>query len=212
MTTILFHYLHRDEGNWKDHFNAVIDNPNSLSLEEIESRIKCALIDGNYFYHREVGLLGSDYAGNNDWHEFACVEETSSRTDFLFTVEELLERLERVKPVHPKVYKVPRFIPIRLAVSWLEFLRETRQSIEIITNVCKGKKTVMVFNDGDWEILSETLDLDARSGNFDNDLRKDILTALDRAVTIEIDPLKDLRRKIRNLEARISNKIRKAKT
>src|SRR5260221_10785134 len=99
MTTILFHYLHRDEGNWKDHLNAVIDNPNNLPLEEIESRIKSALIDGNYFYHREVGLLGSDYVGNNESHEFACVEEISPRTDFLFTVEELLEKLEWVMPI-----------------------------------------------------------------------------------------------------------------
>ena len=110
-----------------------------------------------------------------------------------------------------QIHKLPAFIPIRLAVSWLEFLRETRQSIEIITNACKGKKTVMVFNDEDWEILSETLDLDARSGNFDNDLRKDILTALDRAVTIEIDPLKALRRKIPYLGTRTSKEVQKAK-
>ena len=110
-----------------------------------------------------------------------------------------------------KIRKLPAFIPIRLAVSWLEFLRETRQSIEIITNACKGKKTVMVFNYGDWEILSETLDLDARSGNFDNELRKDILTALDRTVTIEIDPLKALRRKIHYLEAWTSKEVQKVK-
>jgi len=209
MTTILFHYLHRDEGNWKDHLEAAIDNPNNLPLNEIESRIKSALIDGEYFYHRDIGLLPSEFAESGDWHEFDCVEETSPRTDFVFTVEELLERLERAKPA-PRVYKIPRFIPIRLAVSWLEFLRETRQSIEIITNACKGKKTVMVFNDGDWEILSETLDLDARSGNFDNDLRKDILHALDLAVIIEINPLKALRRKIPYLESRIKKIVQKA--
>jgi hypothetical protein len=95
-------------------------------------------------------------------------------------------------------------------VSWLEFLRETRQSIEIITHACRGKKTVMVFNDGDWEILSETLDLDARSGSFDKELRKDILRALDRTVTIEIAPLKTLRRKIPYLEARIRKIVKKA--
>jgi hypothetical protein len=109
-----------------------------------------------------------------------------------------------------KIHKIPSFIPIRFAVCWLEFLRETRQSIEIITNACKGKKTVMVFNDRDWEILSETLDLDARSGNFDNELRKDILRALDRATTIEIDPLKALRRKLPYLKARIRKIVEKA--
>lgn len=209
MTTILFHYLHRDEGNWKDHLKAVVDNPNNLPLDEIESRIKSALIDGGYFYHRDIGLLPSEYAESGDWHEFDGVEETRSRTDFVFTVEELLERLEKVKPT-PQVHKIPRSIPIRLAVSWLEFLRETRQSIEIITHACRGKKTVVVFNDDDWEILSETLDLDARSGNFDEELRKDILRALDRAVTIEIAPLKTLRRKIPYLEARIRKIVKKA--
>lgn len=49
------------------------------------------------------------------------------------------------------------------------------------------------------------------SGNFDNELRKDILRALDRAVTIEIDPLKALRRKIPYLEARTSKEVQKAK-
>ncbi len=111
-----------------------------------------------------------------------------------------------------KIHKIPSFIPIRFAVSWLEFLRETRESLEIILNACKGKKTVMVFNDGDWEILSETLDLDARSGNFDNELRKDTLRvrALDRAVTIEVDPLKTLRQKMTCLEARIRKIVQKA--
>lgn len=209
MTTILFHYLHRDEGNWKDHLKAVVDNPNNLPLDEIESRIKSALIDGEYFYHRNIGLLPSEYAESGDWHEFDGIEETSPKTDFVFTVEELLERLEKVKPT-PQVHKIPGFIPIRLAVAWLEFLRETRQSIEIITHACRGKKIVMAFNDDDWEILSETLDLDARSGNFDSELRKDILRALDRAVTIEITPLKILRRKIPYLEARIRKIVQKA--
>lgn len=209
MTTILFHYLHRDEGNWKDHLEAVVDNPNNLPLDEIESRIKSALIDGEYFYPRDIGLLPSEYAESGDWHEFDCIEETRSRIDFVFTVEELLERLDRVKPT-PQVHKIPRFIPIQLAVAWLEFLRETRQSIEIITHACRGKKTVMVFNDEDWEILSETLDLDARSGNFNKELRKDIVRALDRAVTIEIAPLKTLRRKIPYLESRIRKIIQKA--
>jgi len=211
MTTILFHYLHRDEGNWKDHLKAVIDNPNNLPLDEIESRIKSALIDGEYFYHRDLGLLPSEYAESADWHEFNCIEETKPRTDFVLTVDELLERLERAKPAPLKINKIPSFVPIHLAVSWLEFLRETHQSIEIITNACKGKKTVMVFNDGDWEILSETLDLDARSGNFDKELRSDILRALDRAVTIEIDPLKTLRRKILYLEVRTKKAVQKAK-
>lgn len=211
MTTILFYYLHRDEGNWKDHLKAVIDNPNNLPLAEIERSVKSNLIDGEFFIPKRIGLQNSEHADPSDWHEYDSIESIDYDPVFLMTVEELLERLQYARRPEPKVYQVPSFVPIRLVVSWLEFLRETHQSIEIITNACKGKKTVMVFNDGDWEILSETLDLDARSGNFDNELRKDILRALDRAVTIEIDPLKALRRKIPYLETRTSNEIQKAK-
>jgi len=211
MTTILFHYLHRDEGNWKDHLNAVINNPNNLPLDEIECSVKSNLIDGEFFIPKRIGLQNSEHADPGDWHEYDSIESIDYDPVFQMTVEELLERLQHARRPAPKVHQVPRFIPIHLAVSWLEFLRETRQSIEIITNACKGKKTVMVFNDGDWEVLSETLDLDARSGNFDNELRKDILRALDRAVTIEIDPLKALRRKIPYLETRTSKEVQKAK-
>lgn len=102
-----------------------------------------------------------------------------------------------------KVYKIPSSIPLRLAVSWLEFLRETRESIEIIASICRGKKAVVVFRDEDWNLLSETLDMDAHSANFEYGLRQDIDSALGRAVVLEIDPFTTVRRKLRQIERRI---------
>ena len=209
--------MHRDEGNYKDHLEAVIENPNNIPLNEIEKRIKDALIDGEFFYHDQIGLPRSEYAESGDWHEFVSVEECDpvlSTVQFpLMTVEALLDNFEIAKKGRekPKAKQIGPFVPRRLAVSWLEFLREIRQNIETITKACKGNKTVMVFNDGDWEILSETLELDAHSGNFDKELRKDILRALDRAVTIEVVPIKELRRKIRLLECKTQKELEKNK-
>ncbi len=118
---------------------------------------------------------------------------------------------ETLDAVHvPKVYKIPSFIPLRSAVSLLEFIRETRQSIEITINICKGKKVAVVFRDDDWNLLSETLDMDAHSANFEHGLRKDIDNALGRAVVIDIGPLTALRRKLQQIERRIKAAIRKA--
>ncbi len=110
----------------------------------------------------------------------------------------------------PRVYKIPSFIPLRSVVSLLELIRETRQSIETTINICKGKKVAGVFRDDDWALLSETLDMDAHSANFEHGLRKDIDNALGRAVVINIDPLAALRRKLYQIERRIKAAVRKA--
>ncbi len=110
----------------------------------------------------------------------------------------------------PKVYKIPSLIPVRSVVSLLEFIRETRQSIEIAINICKGKKVAVVFRDDDWALLSETLDMDAHSANFEHGLRKDIGNALGRAVVIDIGPLTALRRKLYQIERRIKAAVQKA--
>lgn len=217
MTNILFSYMHRDEGNYKDHLEAVIENPNNIPLNEIEKRIKDTLIDGEFFHHDQIGLPRSEYAESGHWHEFVSIEQCNpilSTVQFpLMTVEALLDNFESAKKGREKLKtrQIGPFVPKRLAVSWLEFLGEMRQDVETITNACKGNKTVMVFNDGDWEILSETLELDAHSGNFDKDLRKDILRALDRAFTIEVAPMRELRRKVRRLEDKTQKELGKNK-
>jgi len=110
-----------------------------------------------------------------------------------------------------KIHKVPSSIPLRLAVSWLEFLRETRESIEIITSICKGGKAVVVFGDDEaWNLLSETLDMDSRAANFERGLRKDIESALGPVVILDIGPLTTLCRKLHQMEHRIKAAIQKA--
>lgn len=43
---IKFSYLYRDAGNYKQYGSVVLDNPDNLSLEEIEKQIRANLIDG----------------------------------------------------------------------------------------------------------------------------------------------------------------------
>ncbi len=84
-----------------------------------------------------------------------------------------------------KIHKIPVWIPIRLAVSWLEFLRKTREALdEISALLCKNSVAIVFKSDSDWRVVEETLRLDSQSGNFDRELRRDIERALDGAKEI----------------------------
>lgn len=109
-----------------------------------------------------------------------------------------------------KVHKIPAWIPIRQAVSWLEFLRATRQALNGIAALLRKDSVVMVFrNDTDWNLIEETLRLDAQSGNFESDLRRDIERALDG--TQEICDLRSsirlMRKKMIGFQKRIEKTI-----
>jgi len=110
--------------------------------------------------------------------------------------------------VEIKVHKIPAWVSIRLAVSWLEFLRETRQSLDAITALLHKNSVVMVFkSDSDWHTIEETLRLDSQSGNFDRDLRRDIERALDGAK--EICDLRSSVNLIRKKSGSIQKRIEK---
>ena len=125
MTNLILHYLHRDEGNWKDRFEACIQNPAGYTTEQAEGMIRDCLIDGEFFYPKKVGL---PFSVATDWHEMDCVEaNTEELAPLAITLESLLDDLKEsnkayLRPI--KVHKIPAVIPIRLAVCWLEFLRQ----------------------------------------------------------------------------------------
>ena len=185
MSNLIIHYLHRDEGNWTDRLSVCILNPADYSASEAEQMLRKLLIDQEYFYPEQVGLEKSGYAERGDWHELDCVmagEEAMNSLCVAMTFETLLEKLEEsnrlyLKPI--QVHKIPAGIPLGLAISWLEFLRETRAYLSTISSlICKDSVMVVFKSDDDWNLVEETLRLDANSGNFDNDLRKSILQAL----------------------------------
>lgn len=183
MTNLILHYIHRDEGNWKTRLSVCIQNPAGYTPAESEEMIRQRLVDREFFYPDRVGL---EYAVSRfDWHEFDCVENDSAGVEkpIAMTFETLLEKLEESNQAHLKpikIHKIPTAIPLRLAISWLEFLRDLRQTMGLILKLVRKDSAVLVFrNDEDWNLLEETLRLDAGSGNFDRDLRRSIEHALD---------------------------------
>jgi hypothetical protein len=53
---IIFEYLYRDGGNFKNWGEACFKNEQGLSVEEIDARIRECLIDGMNFSAEKVGL------------------------------------------------------------------------------------------------------------------------------------------------------------
>jgi hypothetical protein len=108
-----------------------------------------------------------------------------------------------------KVHKIPAGIPIRMAVSWLEFLRETRQALDVIGALLNKNSVVMVFkSDSDWHTIEETLRLDCQSACFERDLRRDIERALNGAK--EICDLRSIIQRIRKKSNSIQKYVEKA--
>jgi len=125
MTNLILHYRHRDEGNWKDRFEVCIQNPAGYTAEQAEQMLRECLIDGEFFYPQKVGL---PFSVATDGHELDCVEVAAEEIALPGkTLETLLEELKEsnkayLRPI--KIHKIPAVIPIRLAVCWLEFLRQ----------------------------------------------------------------------------------------
>jgi hypothetical protein len=81
MANILFEYLYRDAGNWKQYAHAVFTNTGEIPLADIEARTRAALHEGAWF---KAGMVDLEtcFIGNHDteddhpWHEFDKVSET----------------------------------------------------------------------------------------------------------------------------------------
>ena len=121
MTNLILRYRR----NWKDRFEVCIENPADYTAEQAEGMIRECLIDGEFFYPQKVGL---SFSVASDWHELDCVEVAGEELVPLGTsLESLLDDLKEsnkayLRPI--KIHKIPAVIPIRLAVCWLEFLRQ----------------------------------------------------------------------------------------
>lgn len=81
-TNLSFQYLYRDASNYKLHGETVFTNQTSLSLEEIEIRIRAYLRDGEFFIARQVHIEerffdALDEQDDHPWHEFAQVALTN---------------------------------------------------------------------------------------------------------------------------------------
>lgn len=100
---IRFNYLHRDSGNWKKFGSKLFINPDQLTLEEIEQKIRANLIDQEYFYPDQVGIRKFKfhrYLDDFSWYEFESIEMLESVDPFkkdLKSIHSFFELIQEVK-------------------------------------------------------------------------------------------------------------------
>jgi hypothetical protein len=78
---IRFNYRYRDSGNWKKYGSKRFSNPEQLTIEEIERKLRENLIDQEYFYPDQVGIKKFKfhrYLDDYSWYEFESIELVES--------------------------------------------------------------------------------------------------------------------------------------
>lgn len=101
---IKFSYLYRDCSNYKNYNQIVLSNPNSRTVEEIETIIREKLIDSQWFYCKEWNVpdlhfkeFGYDSEIDVDWHEFEAVEETNEKASEQNCIDDFLMLVSMTK-------------------------------------------------------------------------------------------------------------------
>ena len=100
---VKFDYLYRDAGNYKSWGHSIFRNPEGLSINDIEYRLRQSFFQHDLFIAsqvdvQEVFLYGTDNATEDDicFHEFDSVELTNdaSNDQRNRTISEFLEVVE----------------------------------------------------------------------------------------------------------------------
>lgn len=97
---ILFQYLYADEQDNEVHGEAVMLNPNQLTLNAVHSEIMKLLIGGAFLIPNRLGLKTLyDNAGedDDDYHEYEGLEETEEENESGLTIEDFLETMKKYK-------------------------------------------------------------------------------------------------------------------
>lgn len=97
-------YLYRDGANYKNYKEVVFSNPDLISFDEINERIKKCLIDSNWFIADKWGLPNlffEEYIWNNEidhvWHEFEYLRECNHNITETISIKEFLIKIESQK-------------------------------------------------------------------------------------------------------------------
>lgn len=103
---IRFHYLYRDYSNYKNHNTIVFANPNNLSLEIIDKKIRARLIDGQWFHHQlwnvpDLHFEKTDWEADHPLHEYNYVETCFEPTQVQGTIDEFLAQISKVAKNDP---------------------------------------------------------------------------------------------------------------
>ncbi|HKZ86587.1 MAG TPA: hypothetical protein VJ793_23395 [Anaerolineae bacterium] len=101
---VAFAYLYRDGGNNKRSREAVFANPDGMSLDEADRRLRAAFRDGQYFIPERIGLesAAGDWTHDDEldhpWNEYFAggLEATDRRPTSPRTLREFVEQVEAV--------------------------------------------------------------------------------------------------------------------
>ena len=96
---IKLNYLYRDSGNYKIYGNQIFTNPDSIKIEDIERKIKSALIDGEFFDPLKWGIEPLKFQDENEdldhpWNEFNSISLSNEPPSVDFSITELLEKIK----------------------------------------------------------------------------------------------------------------------
>jgi hypothetical protein len=168
MTNILFRYMYRDGSNNKQHNHAVFANAGRNTLAEIEARLRAALEDGRFkaeMVELETCFFGGEPTeDDHPWHEFVEVAETD---------------LPPCDPASCGPRDISEFV--RALEDWKQGEKQAAARKK------KRRKSVIVRAAlKDWNLLEETLAMDAESAAFEPALRRDICRALHRLTVEEV--------------------------
>ena len=100
---VKFNYLYRDAGNYKCWGSVVFANPDKMTVQKIEKRLKTSLFQRELFIASQIAvpqvfLYAENNAKQDDhcFHEFESVELTKQKPNDLLnrTIKHLVEQIE----------------------------------------------------------------------------------------------------------------------
>jgi hypothetical protein len=98
--------MYRDGANYKNYSEVVFSNPDKLTIEIIEKRIRSRLIDEIWFVAKSWNLPDihfKEYAWDSeidhDWHEFISIEETLEKETKTITISIFLSIIEKLNRI-----------------------------------------------------------------------------------------------------------------
>ena len=103
-SNVKFKYLYRDAGNYKAWGITVFANPDDLSINDIESRLRKSFFHRELFVAGQIGipevfLYTKDAATEDDhcFHEFVSIELTNEAPNDLHkrTLKDFIEQVEK---------------------------------------------------------------------------------------------------------------------
>lgn len=97
---IRFNYLYRDGANYKQFGFLIFSNPKGLRISDVETRIRKALIDEEFFDPVKWSIPQLKFSTWDDefdhsWNEFESIEFTRADCNIEKSINEFLEEIKR---------------------------------------------------------------------------------------------------------------------